>query len=652
MDKDEEKKKVSTKRRKKNKKQKKKFYKIISGIFLILSIIFLILLVTLKILPLKYILPIIGIFLVINLVIFLLLKFTNSKIIKFISILGCLGLGYGVYSLFNTSDILSNMTIDYKTNNYSVIVNKSSDYQELKDLTNKSIGYLIDDKDVLDKLDIEYEAKDYDDVNKMIDDLFAEEIDGVILDQSYIDMLSEDDSTIPDFKDKIRVIYEFKVNTKVIDISKDVNTTKETFIIYLSGIDTYGQVASVSRTDANMLIVVNPKTKQILMLSIPRDYYVDLYGKNSKDKLTHSGIYGIDTTVKSVENLLDIDINYYYKINFTSLINIVDSLDGVDVYSKYTFTSKDGYNYQKGYNHVNGKQALSFARERKSFAAGDRVRNMNQQALVEALFRKCTSTSVITKYNKLLNSLKSSFITNMPYDRLTALVRKQLDDNSKWNISSYGLDGSNAREYTYSYKSTKLYVMIPDENTINKAKELINDVANGKKLESSYDDNVSDIKTVTKSSTKKSTKKTSNKVSNNNVSNSNIVNNSNSNMTSNQQESKKFKITYIIDGRSEVVYVNDKSEIVVPKIPVKEGYEVLGWYLGEDLYDFQKDIVSDITLTAKYSKIENESNSQENKPDENNPEQNVPVDNQTQTENTTESSNGNIEENKKENVSQ
>ena len=139
------------------------------------------------------------------------------------------------------------------------------------------------------------------------------------------------------------------------------------------------------------------------MLSIPRDYYIDLYGKDGKDKLTHSGIYGIDTTVKSIEQLLDIDINYYYKINFTSLINIVNAIDGVDVYSKYTFTSKDGYNYQKGYNHVNGKEALSFARERKAFSAGDRIRNINQQALVEAIFRKCTDSSIIVKYNSLLN---------------------------------------------------------------------------------------------------------------------------------------------------------------------------------------------------------------------------------------------------------
>lgn len=597
---------------KKNKKKDSKFYKFISGIFLILSCLFVILLLILKVLPDKYISSIIIGLIIINIIVFLLLKFTKSKFLKFISLLACFGMGYGVYSLLNTNDILASMNVDYKTNNYSVIVNKDSKYEQLKDLTNKSIGYLVDDKKVLDKLDIKFTEKEYTDINELVNDLFENEVDGIILDQSYVDMLKEEDSPIPTFKDKIKVIYEFKINTKVIDISKKVDTSKESFIVYVSGIDTYGQVSSVSRTDANMLIVVNPKINQILMISIPRDYYINLYGKNSKDKLTHSGIYGIDTTVKSVENLLDIDINYYYKINFTSLIKIVDSLDGVDVYSKYTFTSKDGYNYQKGYNHVDGKQALSFARERKAFTAGDRVRNINQQALVEALFRKCTSPSIIVNYNSLLNGLKSSFITNMPSNNLTSLIKKQLDSNQKWNISSYSLDGSNSREYTYSYKSNKLYVMIPDNSTIARAKELINDVFADKKLANSYDGNVTNVKSVTKSvKSNKNVEKKSNVQVNSNIksniqtSNSNITSNVTSN-TSNEQQIKQYRITFIIDGKSNTFIVSDKSQIEVLDIPQKDGYEILGWYLGEELYDFNQDIVSDLTLTAKYSKIEDD----------------------------------------------
>lgn len=573
-------------------KKNTKFYKIVSVTFLILSCIFTLLLLNLKVLPNKYLIPIIGVLVVLNLVVYLSLRFSKNKVVKIFSILGCIGLFYGVYSLANTSDILASMNINYKINNYVVLVKKDSSYENIKDLDSKKIGYLSDDSSALEKIKINYESKEYNDVDSIVDGLFDEKVDGIILEQSYYDMLTEEGSPIDGFKDKVRIIYTFKVTTKVKDISKDVDTTKESFCIYISGVDTYGSIASSSRTDANMLVVVNPKTHQILLVSIPRDYYVQLAGKSGKDKLTHSGIYGIDTTVKTVENLLDIDINYYYKINFTSLINIVDALNGVDVYSQYTFTSKDGYNYTKGYNHVDGKEALSFVRERKAFSAGDRVRNINQQAMVEALFRKVTNPSILVKYNSLLSSLKNSFITNMPQKSLTALINNQLDSNAKWNISSYNLDGSNSREYTYSYQSNTLYVMIPNQDTINESKQLINKVYDGNILESSYDGNATNVNTVTKT-TKKNT-----------TTNSNKTVTSNSNTTSNTITTKEYSVTYIIDDNKNTVTVKEGSVTTEPQIPEKEGYEVLGWYLNGTLYNFSNPVNSDLVLEAKYKEIE------------------------------------------------
>lgn len=562
---------------------------IISFIFFLLSCVFIYSLITLQILPQKYFWTLIGVLSFINIVTFLALFFSKKAFVKVLSVIGCLGLLYGVCSISNTSDILNSMNVNYKTNNYVVLVNINSNYNKIDDLADKKIGHLIDDEKIVSKLKINYQQKEYSDVNLMVNFLLSNQLDGIILEQSYVDMLNEEDSPINDFKEQVRVIYDFKVNTKINDISKDVDTTEDAFCIYISGIDTYGEVSSVSRTDANMLVVVNPTSKQILMLSIPRDYYIDLYGKGSKDKLTHSGIYGIDTTVKSIENLLGIDINYYYKINFTSLIKIVDSIDGVDVYSNYSFTSKDGYNYTKGYNHVNGKEALSFARERKSFNAGDRVRNMNQQALVEAIFRKCTDSSIIVKYNSLLGSLKKSFITNMSSDRLTSLIKMQLDSNSKWNITSFGLDGINAREYTYSYKSNKLYVMLPSEATIVKAKQLIDEVKQGKKLKNSYTVPVTDVKNVTK------TKKT----------NSNI-NNPKENQVSNVV--KQYTITYVIDDKKESLVVKENSVLPNKVIPEKDGYKVIGWYLNDKLYDFKLPVSSNMILIAKYEKIVEEGN--------------------------------------------
>lgn len=460
-----------------NMKKGNKIAKLISLILFILSFTFLFLLIKVNVLPSKYFKNIsIGI-LVGNFILFLLMSFSSSKLIKLFSLLCCVGLGYGIFSLFNTSNILTSMNINYKTDNYVILVNKDSDYTKLSNLSNKYIGYLNDNSNILKKIRITYKPIEYKDSVSLFKALISKEVDAIVLEQSYIDILKEEGYSITS---KTRSIYKFKMNTKVTNIINDVNTTEESFIVYLSGIDTYGSVSSVSRTDANMLLVVNPKTNNILMISIPRDYYIDLYDKNGKDKLTHSGIYGIDTTIKSVEKLLNIKVNYYFKVNFTSIIDIVNSVGGIDIDSKYTFTSKDGYKYQKGINHLNGKETLSFVRERKAFSNGDRVRNMNQQLMVTALFDKCISPDIIIKYNDLLNSVKDSFITNMPQNRLTSLIKKQLNNNTKWTITNFYLDGTNSREYTYSYKSNKLYVMIPDENKVKEAYELINSTMKAK----------------------------------------------------------------------------------------------------------------------------------------------------------------------------
>lgn len=573
------------------KKKGNKIAKLLSMIMFILSFTFIILLMKLHVLPNKYFYPIVVTIGVVNLIMFIVLKFSRKGIFKLLSFIISIGLGYGVFSLFNTSNILTKMSINYKTNNYVIAVKESSDYKKINELKDKKIGFFSDDKKVLKKVRIEFDSIEYDDIDSLAKSLIDNNVDAVILEQSYVDMLNESSSSIPNFKDKIRIIYSFKMNTKITDITRDVNTTKETFIIYLSGIDTYGSVASVSRSDANMLMVVNPKTHQILLLSIPRDYYINLYGKNAKDKLTHSGIYGIDNTVKSVEELLSIDINYYYKVNFTSIINIVDSVKGVDVYSSNTFTSKDGYNYTKGYNHVNGKEALSFVRERKAFNGGDRVRNANQQAMVEALFRKFTNSSILTNYNSLLSSLNDSFVTNMPQKSITSLVKKQLDENNKWNITTYNLDGSNSREYTYSYKSNKLYVMIPNEDTIKNAKELIKKVASGEALESSYSNKINDVKNVTKS-------QTNNKSVNSNASESKVE------KEISNKAKEKYIVTYIIDDKKETIELEKGKKIPYKSIPSKDGYEVLGWFSQDKEFDFADVINDNIILIAKYEKIE------------------------------------------------
>ena len=386
---------------------------------------------------------------------------------------------------------------NYKTENYSVVVLKSNEIEDLKGLTNKTVGYFDSNHEGLslaldeikDKLTAQYEESSS--VDSLYNSLLKNEIDGMLIEDSYMEMLKEIDS---DFDQITKIIYTFSVKIKVDDISKNVDVTKEPFAIYISGIDTYGEINSVSRSDVNIVAVVNPKTYQVLLISIPRDYYVQLHGTTGyKDKLTHAGMYGVEMSVQTIEDLLDVDINYYFKVNFTSLIDIVDALGGIEVYSEYSFDSEVGYYFYKGYNKMNGNQTLAFARTRHAFIDGDRQRGKNQQAVIEAIIRKVASKAIITKYDSLLSAVSGKFQTNLETGDITSLAKLQLDKMPSWTIKSISLNGSDSSNYTYTYNSGKLYVMEPDQNSIDEAKENIAQLLEDQKLESSYGE-VSNVK--------------------------------------------------------------------------------------------------------------------------------------------------------------
>jgi len=385
-----------------------------------------------------------------------------------------------IYEL-NTIGFLKKLGFkNYKTENYSVLVLKDSSFNHIEDLKNKKIGSLPFNSEGINKAKtklnklINPEFFEYDDVSDLKNSLLNEENNALLIENSILDIIDEDDE---DFKSSYKIIYEFSLDIEIENLTNKADITKEPFNIYISGIDTYGKISSVSRSDVNMLLTINPVTNKILITSIPRDYYVTLAGKNSKDKLTHAGIYGIETSIKTISNLLDVDVNYYVKVNFSSLIEVVDAIGGVNVYSKYSFTSKKGnYHFQKGYNYVFGEQALAFVRERKSFSGGDRVRVENQAAMLNAIFTKATSPSILTKYSSLLNALSDLFITNIDKDTITEFIKMQLDKNPSWTFINYSLDGYDANDYTYSYGRTKLYVMKPNEQTVINAQTKIKEV--------------------------------------------------------------------------------------------------------------------------------------------------------------------------------
>ena len=399
------------------------------------------------------------------------------------SILYIIGLVLAIVYELNTIGFLKKLGFtDYKTENYSVLALKESGYEKLTDLEDLSIGSLEfttdglkESKEKIEKnIDVDFVTTD--NITTLKDSFLEEEYEGMLIENSMLAMINESDA---DFQDQYKVIYDFSIDVETEDIAHEVDITKDSFNIYISGIDTYGSVSSVSRSDVNMIITVNPNTHKVLITSIPRDYYVTLAGKNAKDKLTHAGIYGIETSVATLEDLLDIKINYYVKVNFTSLIDIVNALGGVNVYSKYSFTSQDGYYYKEGYNAVDGKKALSFVRERKSFNEGDRTRVENQAAMIEALINKAISPSIITKYTSLLNALDGSFVTNLDFNDITEFIKMQIADMPNWEIENISLNGTDGYNYTYSYGGTKLYVMVPDNETVINASNKINTTLKG-----------------------------------------------------------------------------------------------------------------------------------------------------------------------------
>ena len=307
--------------------------------------------------------------------------------------------------------------------------------------------------------------------------LINEKVDAIVIDDARLDILKEENN---EEYNLLKKIGSYSIDVKSEKIGKEVDVTNSSFNIYVSGIDTYGSINKVSRSDVNILITVNPVTKEILLTNIPRDYYVKLHKNGEYDKLTHAGIYGIDESINTLEDLFDTKINYYVKVNFTSLVDIVDALDGITVNSPYSFVSQDGYSYKKGDNILDGKKALSFARERKSFKEGDRTRGENQQRVLTALINKAMSPKIITNYTNLLTSLKGKFVTNISDEDITKLIKMQLKNNSSWTIKSISVNGTDAMDYVYSYNKTKLYVMKPDYETVNNAKEQIKKVQDKK----------------------------------------------------------------------------------------------------------------------------------------------------------------------------
>lgn len=464
--------------------------KIFFGIQIIISIIFLYMLFNFALLPDRYLYGIVaGIIVLCLITFFLQFKSSEKSIRSIISRILAVIVSIGLVILCieinrGTSFINSFSGINYETNALSVIVLKNSSYTKLEDLENKKIATneQEDQKNLTDALsDIRNqlknaEYKNYIDWSHLADALYNEDVDAILVNEAYRGMLQEKH---PDLDVETRVIYQVEIKNEVENIANDGAIKDGVFNILVTGIDTYGPVSTRSRSDVNMVMTVNMNTHKILMTGIPRDYYVKLASFGEYDKLTHSGIYGVNETVNTISNLLDIDIDYYYRINFSSLVNVVDVLGGIDVYSDKTFVpwTNRAITIKEGTNHMDGAMALAFSRERKTYASGDRHRIQNQQDVMMAIINKMLTPSVLSNYKEVLENVEGTFETNMSSEDIMSLIKMQLSDLEGYKMINQYLDGTGKLTYgLYSMPNSKLYTMVPNEETITKAKEQINQI--------------------------------------------------------------------------------------------------------------------------------------------------------------------------------
>ncbi len=336
---------------------------------------------------------------------------------------------------------------------------------------------------ITDHLGQAIRTQNYDTVFDMVDALYAGNVDAIVLNAAYVDVIESQDE-YKDFSEKTKTLYDNEVQSTVTkdntNSTKDI--TKDPFVIYISGSDTRNLKLATSRSDVNILAVVNPTTKQVLLLNTPRDYYVQTtVSGEMRDKLTHCGIYGIDCSMGTLGNLYQENVDYYVQINFNGFSTMIDAIGGITIEAEKSFrTSEGGYYISQGTNQLNGTVALSYVRERKSFADGDNARGRHQMQAIEAIIKKVSSgTTVLNNYSAILNSMEGMFTTNMSSSDISALVRMQLSDMASWNVKSFAVSGQGSSQKTYSMPTKRSYVMYPDETQINYARILVDKVIDG-----------------------------------------------------------------------------------------------------------------------------------------------------------------------------
>ena len=456
------------------------FCRAVSIIYTVLAAAFVVLLAWLDVLPAKYFWT--GVVLLVLASLFIvpvMYSFRGKKGRKIgatvVAFLLVAIFGVGTYYLADTLNFLGDITsVKEVTEDYHVVVKTEFAGEDVTAIAGQTVGTYMDTdlnyseaKAMLqNEVSVEYAYEEG--LTVVLEKLYSEEYPAILISAASYEGLRGEH---PELETDTKILYTIKVSVETEDNTSAVDVTKEPFNVYISGIDVEGDISTVSRTDVNMIATVNPETHEVLLTSIPRDYYVNLPSKGAQDKLTHSGLYGIQETIGAVEDIMGIDINYYVRVNYTTVVKLVDAIGGIQVDSPYEFTtsgmqSLNGHHFVKGINNLDGRAALAFCRERHSFADGDMQRNENQQLVMEGILRKATSsTTILTSYTSILDAIRGNMETNMSPDQMSDIIKMQLDGMPGWDIQKQAIKGTNGWGYCYALGFSACIVdQNPEEN--------------------------------------------------------------------------------------------------------------------------------------------------------------------------------------------
>lgn len=489
-------------------KEQSKFSKVLSillSVVLVISSFYLLYqVIRLNVLPSKFLFPLtIGVVVLDAIFILLLVYFSKNVVSKIICIVLtlfiCVASCMGGYYISKTQSVLSNITnvAKHAKNTVSVIVKESSSIKNKSQLNGVSVGSVRlneqGSKKVLKELSSEGIALNqavYDSMTALLVAFYNGEVDSIIINESSRSQIL-DMEAYSNLDSNTRVVYQTSYKVKNNDSATSVSDiTSKPFNVLISGSDTRGGFDENGRSDVIMVATVNPKTHTILLTSVPRDFYVttacdagDGCMQGALDKITHTGIHGTNTTKRTVEQLLGVEINYTFKVGFDTVTELVDVLGGVDVYVEPGYAVHTSYlNVNEGINHLNGEQALAYARERYSYTEGDRQRTNNQQQVLMGIVKEATKPSVITNYAAIMDTMANTFSTTMSNEEITDLIKYQLNNNPTWKMEQYMVDGT-GDTLMCAELGDAASVMVPDQSTVKMAKDKISAVLAGKSSE-------------------------------------------------------------------------------------------------------------------------------------------------------------------------